>query len=112
MTKNRHRQELIVKVGRAGRIFKCELTGCLQCHLVRSLIFHGGSFIGSTQFAPRKETLVNAATERECSQITLVYAANERECSQSSCNADCGDEAIVKAAENCSGMATLRAWKW
>ena len=32
-TQNRHRQELIVKVGRAGRICKCELTGCLQCHL-------------------------------------------------------------------------------
>jgi len=78
----------------------------------RSLIFHDGSFIGSTQFAPRKETSVNAANERECSQLTLVYAANERECSQSSCNADCGDEAVVKAAENCSVMATLRAWKW
>jgi hypothetical protein len=69
-------------------------------------------FIGSTQFATRKETLVNAANEPECSQITLVNAANERVCSQSSCNADCGDEAMVKAAENCSVMATLRAWKW
>jgi hypothetical protein len=60
----------------------------------------------------RKETWVNAANERECSQITLVNAANKRECSQSSCNAVCGDEAMVKAADNCSGRATLRAWKW
>ena len=32
-TQNRHRQELIVKVGRAVRICKCELNGCLQSHL-------------------------------------------------------------------------------